>query len=232
MNMAMRDELDTSPLPGDADTWDVVSSSASPDGSANVRVVSLNVLADSLCCARLLPRSPRASLPWAARWPVLSRAMLSSAPDLLFLQEVDRLEDVAPRLLTAGLSHATAQRPTRPDALVTAWSTERFTLVETVVVNFDDLAAPGETRLLRHNVGLIVVLRDVDTQRVLVAANTHLCVVAPPPLLLLLRPPSLSRSRFVTTDTGTLEKTTLSSCRRTCSSNAQLMLLRATRKLQ
>lgn len=103
---------------------------------------------------------------------------------MIFLQEVDHFEDFyKPSLQEFGFGVRYVQRPTKTDGCVVAYSLEKYQVVDSEDISFDDLALnyreshSARNSLLRHNVAVMVLLRALDDcapTKYVVACSTHL----------------------------------------------------------
>lgn len=147
-----------------------------------LRVLTWNVLADAYAYGQ---RHCKSQVLRFGRRIKHSLAVIKRAcADVLLLQEVDRLDEWKRALRELNYECVVARRDNRcrgdpfapPDACVTAWRKEKFQLVSSEEIDYDD-DVDGRDRLAkryrRHNVGLVCVLRGSDRGRV-VFANTHL----------------------------------------------------------
>lgn len=147
-----------------------------------LRVLTWNVLADAYAYGQRHCKSQ--ALRFGRRFKQALGVIKRACADVLFLQEVDRLNEWKRALHELNYECAVARRDNRcrgdpfapPDACVTAWRAEKFQLVSSKEIDYDD-DVDGRDRLAkryrRHNVGLICVLEARDRRHV-VFANTHL----------------------------------------------------------
>ena len=135
-------------------------------------MASWNILADSYAFPqRYKYVQPPTAVQWSHRAPKIANIIASVGADIMLLQEVDHPRELELLLNGLGICNHIAyeKRPNRCDGCLTAWSGDRLELVETLRVNFDDLAnedirrtASGVSRLSRQNVGLVTVFRVKD----------------------------------------------------------------------
>ncbi|ORX94414.1 DNase I-like protein [Basidiobolus meristosporus CBS 931.73] len=139
-------------------------------------IISYNILADYLAFKNrhLYSYCPNSVLTWANRGRKILKEIQAYKADIYCLQECEKRHfhcDFAPALRRLGYRYVYKQRTGEDmwDGCAVLYNTKRFELVKhcTVEYNSDDF-------MDRNNVGIIVVLRDLKTNRKLCVANTHI----------------------------------------------------------
>ena len=119
----------------------------------------------------------------AQREHMLYNEILSSAADIVCLQEVDRLEKLLPVIEGAGYSHTYAAGPGKKHGCLIAYNKDKFTKVKERVVHYDDeeIRTDGDDRIRRgcsfrtKNIGSLLALKRNDTEsNGIIVATTHL----------------------------------------------------------
>ncbi|WWD17612.1 hypothetical protein CI109_102053 [Kwoniella shandongensis] len=167
----------------------VGSGSGDDDGSRRVRIITWNILAQTLVRRELFPGSD--CLRWSERRPLMQAELEHhSANDIICLQECDRLRDYLSSLPKH--SHVKGSGPGKLHGLVILYRADRFFVRGSRLVHLDqeDLTPQPTTKdeddsqeirkrrggsRQTKNVGLIAALEDVNTLgRGIVIVTTHL----------------------------------------------------------
>ncbi|KAL0037278.1 hypothetical protein WJX79_010116 [Trebouxia sp. C0005] len=149
------------------------SSRSTPEINWSIRVMSYNVLADKLAYehARELYRTVhRNFLRFSNRMAQMGNDFEHLLPDILSLQEVDRLDDFVECLGELGYHFDFAKRSgDKADGCAIFWNAAKLKCRDSKVINFSHLG-------LRDNVAQIMVLENCSDHRNehLVVANTHI----------------------------------------------------------
>lgn len=149
-----------------------------PPGARTARVVTWNMLAQTLVRRELFPGSD--CLRWSDRKAMLQAEMEKHADaDVICLQECDRLADM--RAAVPDHEAIEARGPGKLHGLVVLYRTARWRLRASRAVALDlEHLNPGEGAAARggsratKNMCLIVALEDTKTGEGLVVATTHL----------------------------------------------------------
>ncbi|KAI0673529.1 Endonuclease/exonuclease/phosphatase [Trametes maxima] len=161
---------------------DVAPESASTPGQT-VRVMTWNVLAQTLVRRELFPTSD--CLKASQREHMLYREIASHKADICCLQEVDRTEKLFPELRKAGYAWVYAVGPRKKHGCLIAFRKDAYVCVRQKVVAYDDqdVREDGEGQARRgtsfrtKNIGSLVALRRLDTGSEgdgVIVATTHL----------------------------------------------------------
>lgn len=164
--------------------------SASPRRQGTIRVLTYNILSEIYANTQSYPQCPSWALAWTYRKLNLIREMSRFDADILCLQEVqaDHYEDhLYPRFQQKGYegcfkgkTREAMGRQGKIDGCATFFRADMFSLREEYVVEFDTIAQSRTkeprilNRVLKGNVGLILILDTFDGSGPLVVANTHL----------------------------------------------------------
>jgi len=114
---------------------------------------------------------------------MLHQEILSQNPDILCLQEVDRLEKLIPVLESHDYSHFYAAGPTKKHGCMIAFKRRKFSKFSQHLVHYDqeEIRLDGDSHARQgrsfctKNVGLIVALGSTeDDKRGVIVATTHL----------------------------------------------------------
>ena len=144
------------------------------------RIITFNVLAESYASPRNYAYvDPPSALSWAHRSKLINRIIDSSNAEIILLQEVDHPSDLFQALKTKYETHFEQRPESRMDGLFTAWNKSRYRLIDSERINYNDLCKidtsfKPDPRYLRHNIGLIYLLYDKQTNKHIMIANTHL----------------------------------------------------------
>ncbi len=160
---------------------------APSDGTPGPRVslLSWNVLADGLAQHGSFVRAPPAALEWPHRRALILEELRKADADLIALQEVNRFEELEEALRAQGYVGAFAAKRCSPcvglgfpgDGLALFFRASRFkALGEARHASF--VAEDGSTPL--SQCFLYRALLDLQSQRTLLVANTHLKAKASP----------------------------------------------------
>ncbi|KAK2461845.1 hypothetical protein APHAL10511_006308 [Amanita phalloides] len=146
-----------------------------------VKILTFNLLAQCLIRRELFPTSH--CLKANQREPMLHQEILSQQPDIMCLQEVDRLEKLAPTLEKAQYSCVYRISPGKRHGCLIAYKRALFTQISDHLVNYDqeEVRATGDERVRQgrsfrtRNIGIIVALKSIDNDcRGIIVATTHL----------------------------------------------------------
>jgi len=142
-------------------------------------VVILQILAQTLVRRELFPSSN--CLKASQRIPMISAEIIMADPDIICLQEVDRLEQLLTSLRSRSYAHTFACGKGKNHGCAILHKDQLYTKVEEQTVFYDDLRLQecsgwcGEGSFLTKNVGLIVALRRKNSAGDgLIVATTHL----------------------------------------------------------
>ncbi|KAI7957228.1 hypothetical protein MJO28_004323 [Puccinia striiformis f. sp. tritici] len=144
----------------------------------SVKIMTWNILAQCLVRRTLFPGSD--CLKWKDRGPAITREIVDYNPDVVCLQEVDRLEDHEKVLSGAGyeLVHVIGgyEEEGKQHGLLIGWKRDLFQLVDQKVIRFDEQEFKSRVGLSRatRNVGLIAGLAFQDRPGGLVIGTAHL----------------------------------------------------------
>ncbi|KAI0778580.1 Endonuclease/exonuclease/phosphatase [Trametes elegans] len=159
---------------------DVSPDSVSAKGQ-NVRVMTWNLLAQTLVRRELFPTSD--CLKAGQREHMIYREILSHDADVCCLQEVDRTEKLFPVLEKAGYAWVYAVGPGKKHGCLIAFRKSLYECVRQRVVTYDDqeIREDGDERARRgssfrtKNIGSLVALRRASAaDDGLIVATTHL----------------------------------------------------------
>lgn len=164
-------------------------------------VITLNVLAQAYIRPKQYPYAKPGSLRWAYRQQLVSKFLHEQQPDIFCLQEVDKFDEffahelhkvhytcIYKRRGTTDAKQSSSTSDTsrikKPDGCLTAFREEVFELVPTknvqnpCFIEFDDLARDRSdyeaSKLQRHNVAILTVLRRRSDGRRILLGNGHL----------------------------------------------------------
>ncbi|GJE87626.1 endonuclease/exonuclease/phosphatase [Phanerochaete sordida] len=153
---------------------------SSAEGAQSVKVMTWNMLAQTLVRRELFPESD--CLKASQREHMLYTEILSHRADICCLQEVDRTEKVFPVLGEAGYSFVFKAGPRKKHGSVIAFSKDKFELVEDRQVFYDetDVRQDGDERgrkgssFFTKNIANLVALRRRDSDEGFFVGTTHL----------------------------------------------------------
>lgn len=116
---------------------------------------------------------------WDHRKPIISKIITETNTDLICLQEVDHYCDFyKPLLESLEKKIIYCQRNHKDDGSCIAYNNDRFVLIDTQSVYFDDLAniIPSQKKdYLKHNVALMAKFKDTyNNDKEFVASTAHL----------------------------------------------------------
>ena len=134
------------------------------DGGSRIRIMSFNVLAQSLTSTTRFPYCDRQVLKWRYRRVSLIKEMLSLNADILCLQEVDNYEEWwLEKMGLAGYDGVYLQQTNeiRRDGVAIFYKRDLFQLFQTKEVRFDELSSDfaNPVRALTGHVALIIGLQ-------------------------------------------------------------------------
>ena len=92
----------------------------------------------------------------------------------MFLQEIDHIDKYKPFLMGIGYQLCFAWRKSDRDCIVVAFKPTVFELIDEQVVDYNDLAMPGQSLHAKNNKAIITVLKHKHSARYLVAVNSQL----------------------------------------------------------
>ncbi|KAF8676612.1 hypothetical protein AX14_004870 [Amanita brunnescens Koide BX004] len=151
------------------------------ENGLRIKILTFNLLAQCLVRRELFPTSQ--CLKANQRVPMLHKEILSQRPDIMCLQEVDRLEELIPVLDRAQYSHYYGAGPGKKHGCLIAYKQTLFTKVSDYLVTYDDeeVRVTGDDRVRKgrsfqtRNIGIIVALKsNGNNSRGVVIATTHL----------------------------------------------------------
>ncbi|KAJ8702712.1 RNA exonuclease ngl2 [Pleurotus ostreatus] len=160
--------------------WLEVQSTAKREVDFCVKVFTWNLLAQCLVRRELFPSSD--CLKSGTREGMLHDELLTQRADVLFLQEVDRLEKIEPLLTKAGYKHQYGAGPNKKHGCMIAY-TSGFAQLDHRVIQYDNEdARVADTERTRRgssfktrNIGLLCALQSVrNPTQGIIAATTHL----------------------------------------------------------
>lgn len=168
--------------------WFPLSPKSNDDASPTLKLMTWNMLAQTLVRRELFPNSD--CLKANQRGGLLPREVLTYNPDIACLQEVDRLEKHLPIFHAAGYSHTYACGPQKPHGCMIMWKSEKFEKlaehtvfydeVDLISILNDSLSDDDEkpqrkaTTRVTKNIGLILALaRKDDASKGCIVATTH-----------------------------------------------------------
>jgi len=162
--------------------WLPASASAAATGAATtaqIKVLSYNVLSQSLMRRELFPYASETALKWKQRSELLLREIALYDADIVCLQECDKYSKFwAPQMLQHGYEGVYSKRTgKKEDGCAVFFKAGRLEAVgDTTTVKYNDEAAAGRLRMFEtDNIGQIVQLRLVNSHSVTITvANTHL----------------------------------------------------------
>ncbi|KAI8981271.1 Endonuclease/exonuclease/phosphatase [Trametes punicea] len=161
--------------------WVDLAPQSASAGGQSVRVMTWNLLAQSLVRRELFPTSD--CLKASQREHMLYREIVSHNADICCLQEVDRTEKLFPELEKAGYAWVYAAGPRKKHGCLIAFRKGVYECVRERVVTYDDqeIREEGEELARRgssfrtKNIGSLVALRRRDSDKDgVVVATTHL----------------------------------------------------------
>lgn len=177
--------------------WISYSKSQRPDATAatttnkKYRMMTYNVLAQSLIKRIIYPYASTQALRWKQRQELLKNEFQSLRPDLICLQEVnvDALNYWKSLCTSLNLDIEYTSKTERPTShgILIGWNTEIWEKIDCVKLNYQSLAEQYKdiphvyTEMNHNNVGLIVVLKfkqpikpDSLRHQGIILASTHL----------------------------------------------------------
>ena len=103
---------------------------ASKEGRLRLHILSYNVLADVYCKPGFFRHSRRSNLKFCFRSALVTNELTAASADLIFLQEIDHLEDVyGPNLTLLGYDFLSVYRKNR-DCVLIGYKKARFDLIK------------------------------------------------------------------------------------------------------
>ncbi|KAG9042668.1 hypothetical protein FS837_010582 [Tulasnella sp. UAMH 9824] len=168
--------------------WFSLPSKSNDDASTTLKLMTWNMLAQTLVRRDLFPNSD--CLKASQRGGLLPREVLTYNPDIACLQEVDRLEKLLPIFHAAGYSNTYASGPQKLHGCMIMWKSEKYEKVSEQTIFYDEVdlnsilngnvAEAGEapqrkaTTRVTKNIGLILALsRKDDASKGCIVATTH-----------------------------------------------------------
>lgn len=95
--------------------------------------------------------------------------------DIICFQELDFLEDIEDILKDSGYKYKFMKRPNKKlDGLLIAWNYEKYQYINEVRVNYNDLGMKSDFITQKHNIGYIIRLLVIESNKILTISNTHL----------------------------------------------------------
>ncbi|KAI0639798.1 Endonuclease/exonuclease/phosphatase [Trametes polyzona] len=161
--------------------WVDVSPTTTSVGGQTIRVMTWNILAQTLVRRELFPTSD--CLKASQREHMLYREIASHNADICCLQEVDRMEKLFPELEKAGYAWVYAAGPRKKHGCLIAFRKDAYECVRQRVVTYDeqDVRAAGAEQARRgssfrtKNIGSLVALRRIGAEGDgVIVATTHL----------------------------------------------------------
>jgi len=144
---------------------------------STLSVSTWNLLAD--CYAhRSAEVGDNGPIQWRNRSQLIEKCLRECNTDVLCLQEVDHYDDFYKKCLTnLGYRPCFVQRPERQDGCLIAFKSDKFELVDLVQVSCDDAISADSLyeyqKYVKHNVALIVQLRDRATKKEVIICTCH-----------------------------------------------------------
>ncbi|KAK9762651.1 Protein angel 1, partial [Basidiobolus ranarum] len=156
--------------------WIWVDNSLVSEPEEEFTLVSYNILADYLAFRNrhLYSYCSNSVLTWSNRGRKILKEIQAYKADIYCLQECEKRHfhcEFAPTLRRLGYRYVFKQRTGEDmwDGCAILINTKRFELVKQCSVEYN-----SDEFMDRNNVGLIVVLKDLKTNRKLCVANTHI----------------------------------------------------------
>jgi len=143
-------------------------------------VCTLNTLATCYAHSMKSQNYPQSVLSWKKRKKLLFSFLQDSFYDIYLLQEVDRNSSYGKLLTGLGYQLVFHRRSrSKSDGCVIAWKSSMFQQVgDPIRVDYNDLINKSKTitnlRFQRDNVGVFVLVRHLESNELILLANTHL----------------------------------------------------------
>ena len=146
-----------------------------PTNSSEVSILTFNILADIY--APYQTHVSKKHLKFSYRKPLISSILNSSHCDFICLQEVDTYDSYFKQYLESlGYTSQYKTRPTdyNPDGSLIAWKSDRWSVIETVIIDYNDHYKVKQNSAYRkNNVGLLICFQENSSNKRIIIGTSH-----------------------------------------------------------